>query len=444
MNNTRMTIWGVGPPWIVRSVLWALPIVYCSRISGGVLPLGAVMPRTTAVIGAILLVLGFLFCAAGAQAVRRHFAQGTLCTSGVFSLCRNPIYGAWILFIIPGFVLLIKGDLFLLLIPVAMYICLGQLLPQEEAWLRDRFGRAYNDYLRSVPRIVPRLRRREASSRRRTQGTELRENLTGIPATMLITLWAKAVETKRENPILTDHRAAQMVDAIDYDFSVFDSCWKSQVGVAIRSMIFDRETKNFLRRHPDGIVVSLGSGLDFRQERIDALDVRWYDLDLPEAIEVRSRYLPETEHRRYLARSVFDVSWMDDIPKDAPVLFIAEGLLMYFTEGEVRSLFVDLARRFPGGEMLYEILGSALVGKARFHDSLPRVSPGLEFLWGPKDPAQVVNWSRHIHFLEKWNIFDYALPRWRWMRLFGKIRWLRENMSNHVVHVVFDNDKRGA
>ena len=47
-------------------------------------------------------------------------------------------------------------------------------------------------------------------------------------------------------------------------------------------------------REPDGIVVSLGCGLDNRRRRIDnGLVV--VQLDLPEVIKLRRRFLPETE-----------------------------------------------------------------------------------------------------------------------------------------------------
>lgn len=45
--------------------------------------------------------------------------------------------------------------------------------------------------------------------------------LAGIPETMLIPLWARAVETKRSVPIIRDSKAVEMVSQIEYDFSRF-------------------------------------------------------------------------------------------------------------------------------------------------------------------------------------------------------------------------------
>ncbi len=269
------------------------------------------------------------------------------------------------------------------------------------------------------------------------------DRMSALPTTMLITLWAKATESAMERPLLRDPKAVEIMKSVDFDFSVFEGCWKSQVGVAVRSAILDRETKRFLKEHRDGAVVNLGAGLDSRMERLGVKDVMWYDLDLPEGIEMRKNFFGETENRRFIAKSIFDFSWMDEIEtKGGPVLFIAEGLLMYFPENQVRRLFVELAKRFPGGEMLFESTAPFVVGKARFHDSLSKVEETPEFLWGPKDPEVVSSWSTGIIFVDKWNFFDYAKYRWGWMRFARHLPVLGKSISCHIVKVRFVPQKR--
>lgn len=271
----------------------------------------------------------------------------------------------------------------------------------------------------------------------------MNKEMSALPTTMLITLWAKATESAMERPLLRDPKAVEIMKSVDFDFSVFEGCWKSQVGVAVRSAILDRETKRFLKKNRDGAVVNLGAGLDSRMERLKAKNATWYDLDLPEGIEMRKNFFDETSNRRFIAKSVFDFSWMDEIKtKGGPVLFIAEGLLMYFPENQVRRLFVELAKRFPGGNMLFESTAPLVVGKARFHESLSKVEETPEFLWGPKNPEIVASWSPRITFIDKWNFFDYARPRWGWMRFARYIPFLGKSMSCHIVKVSFGQKKR--
>ena len=106
----------------------------------------------------------------------------------------------------------------------------------------------------------------------------MRENkLTDVPETMLITLWAKAEETKRADALLHDEKAVEIIDKIEYDFSKFSKAKFSQAGCCVRAGLIDAETKDFLNKHPDAVVVQLGAGIDARYERLQCPPVtHWY------------------------------------------------------------------------------------------------------------------------------------------------------------------------
>lgn len=86
--------------------------------------------------------------------------------------------------------------------------------------------------------------------------------LSGIPETMLITLWSKAIENERTDAILKDKKASEIISKIDYDFGKFKNIKLSQVGVCVRANLIDNEAKEFLQKYPDGVVIQLGAGLD--------------------------------------------------------------------------------------------------------------------------------------------------------------------------------------
>ena len=48
------------------------------------------------------------------------------------------------------------------------------------------------------------------------------DKLIGVPETMLVPLYARALETQRENGLIRDDHAVEMVAKIDYDFAKFD------------------------------------------------------------------------------------------------------------------------------------------------------------------------------------------------------------------------------
>ena len=53
-------------------------------------------------------------------------------------------------------------------------------------------------------------------------------SLSGIAETLLIPLWARAVETTRPDAIIRDPIALHIFESLDYDFSKFDGAWVTQ------------------------------------------------------------------------------------------------------------------------------------------------------------------------------------------------------------------------
>lgn len=267
----------------------------------------------------------------------------------------------------------------------------------------------------------------------------MEQKLTGIPETLLIPLWARAVESEKNQPIIRDPRAVQMVSRIDYDFSKFEKVWLSQLGVSIRTMLLDRATSDFVQRNPGSVVVNLGAGLDTRGERFKDKGITcWYDLDVPEVVKLRQNFFSEDEKHKLIAGSAFDLSWLEQVEyAGKPVLFIAEGMLMYFDEQEVRRLFGQLALRVPGFEMLFEALAPIAVGKSKHHDSLKKLDNAAEFKWGLKNSRDLESWDKKIQFVEEWNYFDFHKDRWKWFGLIARLPFLRPMFSNRIIHLRF-------
>ena len=95
-------------------------------------------------------------------------------------------------------------------------------------------------------------------------------------------------------------------------------------------------------------MLHLGCGLDSRAFRIDpTATVRWYDIDMPDVIEMRKKIYPERHDYRMIGTSVTDPQWLYQIPADHPVLLVAEGLVAYIAEEEVMKLFNRITEKFP-------------------------------------------------------------------------------------------------
>src|SRR5512136_282626 len=145
------------------------------------------------------------------------------------------------------------------------------------------------------------------------------QDLSGVAETLLMTLYIRAMESQRPDALIKDEKAVALVTNMSYDFNRIRQVKMDEddkVGVILRNLEFDRQVRDFLTRHPDAVVVHIGCGLDSRFERVAERNgqIEWYDLDLPEVIEQRRKFIGD-EGKRYhlLAGSVFDTAWLDKV-----------------------------------------------------------------------------------------------------------------------------------
>ena len=180
--------------------------------------------------------------------------------------------------------------------------------------------------------------------------------LTGVSETALLTLNGRAHQARRPDAIIDDPMAIRLADAIDCDFDKFGR--KGQE-MALRSLAFDRCAIQYLTKHPAATVVALAEGLQTSFWRLSSAlpdaQFRWVSIDFPPIIELRQRLLPSSPRITNLAQSALDYSWMDEVDTSNGVFITAEGLLMYLQPKDSMGLITQCAKRFPGGQMVFDL-----------------------------------------------------------------------------------------
>lgn len=187
--------------------------------------------------------------------------------------------------------------------------------------------------------------------------------LSGVPETLLWTLWQRTLEARRPDALLADPLAVELVDRIDYPFAERFGEGFGQLQ-ALRTKCFDREVRRFLREQPAGILVALGEGLETQFWRVDNGAVRWVGVDLPEVEDLRRRLLPTAERITSRAESVLDFGWLEELGK-GPALVTAQGLLMYLRREEVDELVTRLVEASAGGDFVFDAMPPWLVERSR-------------------------------------------------------------------------------
>jgi O-methyltransferase involved in polyketide biosynthesis len=222
--------------------------------------------------------------------------------------------------------------------------------------------------------------------------------LTPEQETLLIPLYTKA---QPGNPLFFDPKAQDILNQVDYDFSRLRVPYKTVIPVCQRAKKLDAVTREFLVGHPGGAVLHLGCGLDDRFWRVDDGKVEWYELDMPPVIELRQRFYPSSDRYHLIASSVTDLEWVRVVmATDRPVLVVAEGLLMYLGEADVRRLLLRLQETFPGCRLVADVFSRMTARSATRHPSLKQT--GASIGWGIDDPHEIETWSPGIHLLEEW------------------------------------------
>lgn len=221
--------------------------------------------------------------------------------------------------------------------------------------------------------------------------------LSGVPETMLWTLHNRATEAQRPDAFLHDPEAVRIYRTIDYDYA--KNFGKTDESHPMRSLLFDRVVRDWIMCHPGGTVVELACGLETQFYRCDDGEVSWLCVDLPEALDVRERFLPPGPRCRFVRKSALDPSWMDAVDGSRGVFVSAQGLLMYFEEGDVRRLVSGVVERFRGVELMFDTIPRWFSKKTLrgFHKTRAYTTPPMP--WGIDNSAiapTLRGWSPRI------------------------------------------------
>ena len=251
--------------------------------------------------------------------------------------------------------------------------------------------------------------------------------LSGVPETMLQTVYARAKESRGRGAI-HDAKAEEIVERLDYDFSLADKDTAMRSGVIARTIVLDRLTKAWLASHPGAVVVNIACGLDTRCYRMAGY-AHWYNLDLPETMAVREKLLPESGKISQIAMSAMD-DWGSEISEqNAPVLIVIEGLTMYLSEVAVQQIFRVISSRFSQVTIFVETMNPAMV---RHFKEKSIDASNAKFTWGVKNGLALAELLREFQFVEEHSLTEGMAEFVPIYKLLDKLSAVR-NISNKII-----------
>lgn len=219
-----------------------------------------------------------------------------------------------------------------------------------------------------------------------------------VSETLLIPLAARAIAPLHFPKLgFSDPAAEAIMARLNADPDRFSGDRQPMLGAVLRNQWFDAKCRAFFDRHPDGLGVSLGAGLNTTFQRIDSAEARfhWVDVDLPEVIAMRSRLIPDSARCRAVAADITDPDWTDRIGwQDAqPAIVMSEGVLMYLEPSQVCQVFQAIAdhgeRCGAATEFLFDFSSPFMTRNSRRHPSVRKTKAEFRSsLRRPEDIAQ--------------------------------------------------------
>lgn len=235
-----------------------------------------------------------------------------------------------------------------------------------------------------------------------------------VQQTLLLPLAARAYDAQEKDSILSDKKALELFNKVADNPMHFKKYLRKVGTIAMceRALIMDNAVQNFLNHNPKGKILNIGVGLETSYYRLKQPIVPWFDLDLPDSIELRKKLLPiKSINVTYIAKSMFDESWIDDVGNISNGLMITvPGVFPYFDEDSVKLFFNTFAPKLKGAEIIFDVtsnMGRFFVGQQIKLAGMK--SATLD--WGILNPKEMEKWNKHIKFVKAYSYLQHPKMR---------------------------------
>ena len=220
-----------------------------------------------------------------------------------------------------------------------------------------------------------------------------------VQETLIIPLYGRKVCSDHFPRLFSDPEAERICAMLDYDFAEKGKKMESMAGlfgaleVAQRQYDIGCEVKDYLKAHPRAAVVNLGCGLDDTFHKCDNGLCKGFNIDMPDVIAVRNELLPAGDREKNLGADLNDFGWMDEIDAADGAVFYATGVFYYFRTEDVKKLFRQMAKRFPGAVLVFDACnrrGAKLMTKTWLKEA---GIANVDAYFSLDDAAELKEWS---------------------------------------------------
>ena len=234
-----------------------------------------------------------------------------------------------------------------------------------------------------------------------------------VQETLIIPLYGRKMCSEKFSALYTDIYAKKLCDRLDYDFSELEKKNNSflyefgALEAAMRQLDIIWEIKEYLKIYPKATIVNLGCGLDETGKACDNGSCSIVNVDFPDVINVRNQLISNHEREKNVVCDLKDYSWMNEVDGSNGVVFFAAGVFHYFKREEVKSLVLELSKRYEKGCLIFDSVGK-LGLKLMMSKILKNMGiKDVEGLFYVNNTIKEINWSDKIKVTSKGYMLGY-------------------------------------
>jgi O-methyltransferase involved in polyketide biosynthesis len=218
--------------------------------------------------------------------------------------------------------------------------------------------------------------------------------MNNVNQTLYIPLYGKSY-VSRKGLFLTDKKAEEIWEKEQFPLKgKSKSKWLAYY-MGIRAAVFDDWLREQLEKVDDVVVLHIGCGMDSRVLRVCAdkcetvENFKWYDVDFPDVIKERECYFTETSNYQMIPADVTQDDWLKqiDMLQNKTAVVVMEGVSMYLSKEELRTLLLKLKNNFKEVILLMDCYTTFAARMSKYKNPINDV--GVTKVYGIDDPKEV-------------------------------------------------------
>lgn len=185
-----------------------------------------------------------------------------------------------------------------------------------------------------------------------------KNTLNGVEDTLYIPLIARIYASMRFSDFFYDKRAILLKQYIPENNIEKNSIEYFYMASVCRQKTIDKKIIEFLSNNEKSNVVFLGCGLETAYNRINNSKDNFYQVDLPNVIEIRKKLLPEGKNEKLIRGDMFSLEWVKELDVSLPTLIVASGVFQYFETNKIVEFIKNMKNLIPKGELVFDATNS--------------------------------------------------------------------------------------